>query len=752
VDGTDIKVCVVSGVRNDFRTPQRILKDSPMKMNNPAQMNDWDIKNFLAVIFSLQLSILSLICLDAIGLHVPIIRQIIGFIYLSFVPGIIILRIVKLHKLGNIETLLYAVGLSLTILMFIGFFLNLAYPFFGISKPMSLVPVVVTISTVVLAMCAICYVRDQDFAEPNYIDGDILSPPLLFLCLIPIMSVFGTYLVNFHLNNMLLMLMILTIAFVGLLISFDKFIPSYLYPFAVIMIALSLLYHNSLISMYLVEWADGAIEYWVSNTVVINSIWDLTIPNVCNAMLSLVMMAPIYSIFLNLEVMWVFKIVYPLLYSLVPLGLYRIFQKQIDDKLAFFSCFFFISMFSFYTTMHGLLRQQIAEFFFMLSILIFIGNDDRRWQRSFLFIIFGISIAVSHYALSYIYIISSIVVWLLLVSYEYKSSKHINMRPSKILDRAIPLFIAVSISWYIYLSSSSAFNSIIYIVDHIICSISTEFLNPQSVQGLDILITRSDILLGYFDRSIHYLTLLFITAGILSSLLKCNETNINFKYLALSVPFFGMCLAGVTVPHFAAAISTVRLYHITLILLAPYCIIGGLFIMKALCKIIKIPWTNETVMISKNILSVILVLYLLFNTGLVYESTKQSRSFALNTTISTHPHFNEQEVISMIWLDTNGCSNIPAYKDFYNAHLWMMFSGSFSPLQGIEGVTTIIRPEAYFFLGTENIKNDILRLDDPQWSRVKQNAVSLQNSTFYDTLRKSSKTYDNGGAEIYYHR
>ena len=94
-----------------------------MQINNPLQMNDWEIKKFLKLILAIQLAMLGVIGLDFTGLQNPIIRQFVGFIYLTFVPGIIILRILRLRKLGNIETLLYTVGLSIATLMFTGLFM-----------------------------------------------------------------------------------------------------------------------------------------------------------------------------------------------------------------------------------------------------------------------------------------------------------------------------------------------------------------------------------------------------------------------------------------------------------------------------------------------------------------------------------------------------------------------------------------------------------------------------------------------------
>ena len=69
-----------------------------MKISNPLQMNDWEIKKFLRVLLAIQFAVWGAIGLDAIGLQIPIIRQFIGFIYLTFIPCILILRNLKLQK------------------------------------------------------------------------------------------------------------------------------------------------------------------------------------------------------------------------------------------------------------------------------------------------------------------------------------------------------------------------------------------------------------------------------------------------------------------------------------------------------------------------------------------------------------------------------------------------------------------------------------------------------------------------------
>jgi len=456
-----------------------------MKLSNPFQMNDWEIGKCLKAVLAIHIAMCAAICLDVVGLQIPIIRPLIGFIYLTFVPGILILRIIRLHKVSNIETLLYTVGLSLSTLMFTGFFMNMIYPSFGISEPISLTPLMITISAVVLVLCVLCYVRDKDFSDPSFIDiEEVLSPPVLFLCLIPFMAVLGTYLVNFHHNNILLMLMIVVIALVALLIGFDKFIPAKLYPLAIWVIAISLIWHNTLISMYL-NIFDVFTEYHTANLIITNRIWDYSISTSTNAMLSIVMLTPTFHHIFNMDLIWVFKIIYPLAFSLVPLGLYSIFQKRAGDKVAFFSCFLFVSINTFYTIISSTTKQSTAEFFFVLLLMLILNTNMNKLKNTFLSIIFVAALITSHYGTSYLVMFSLIFVLFFVYITENKIIRGIckrfyfiickkeldisdlNTRRRNTSLTGVVLFITFALAWYVYISSSATFDMIVRMGDHI---------------------------------------------------------------------------------------------------------------------------------------------------------------------------------------------------------------------------------------------------------------------------------------------
>ena len=736
-----------------------------MQINNPLQMNDWGIKKFLTVVLAIQLAIWGVIGLDVIGLQIPILRQLIGFIYLTFIPGIVILRVLRLHKLGNIETLLYAVGLSVATLMFTGVFMNTVYPLFGISGPISLKPLIITISVVVLALCVLSYIRDKDFADPSFIDiKEVLSTPALFLCLIPFLAIFGTYLVNFHHTNILLMFLIVIIALIVVLIGFDKFIPKNLYPLAVFVIAISLLYHASLISMYVWGW-DIYTELYLTNLVKMNSIWDPTVGgSSCNPMLSLVMLVPIYSIISNMSITWVFKIIYPLLFSLVPLGLYRVFQKQTNERIAFLSCFFFVSLFTFYTEMLSLARQQIAELFLVLLILLMIDKHLNKIKRSFLFIVFGFSLAVSHYGLSYIYMFCLIAAWIILIfmdspamlklrdnfysKFGIKSEKLAgNPVPLKV-DRTISstfvlLFIVFTLTWYMYVSASTVFYTIVHISDHIASNIFTEFLNPEAVEGLRIIMRENVSPLHSVLKYLHLITQFFIAVGVLTLLLKRSEMKFKKEYAAFAVVNFVICLGAIAVPYFSSSLATTRLYHITLFFLAPFCVIGGITVFRMVSRVVRTSRTNQGVRSSLKVLSMLFAILLLFNSGFIYEVAKDNpMSIALNTTID-YPRFNHQEVLGAEWLyDVKNSNKI--YADGYRSLLINSFERG--QVRGIPVDIDKIQEDLYIYFGSLNIKKKEVIVADVKSAR----RITMEYINSSQIVDDRNKIYNNGGAQVYY--
>lgn len=734
------------------------------QFQNPFQMNDWNIKSLFGFVAILQFLLFGLISLDYLNINIPVIRELLSFVYLTFIPGILILRILKLHELGSAKTVIYSVGLSIGVLMLTGLFMNIVYPFFGILKPISLFNILITISLVILILCFLSYLRDKNFSKPNFIHIDeITSPFLLVLCLIPFLSIFGTYLLNGYGNNTLQMALLLVIAIVPLITL--KWIPKKLYALVIFILSLSLLWHTTLVSGYI--WGiDLNAELTTANFVVKNGLWISSITGDYNALLSIVMLAPIYSIFSNLSLVWCFKIVYPLLFSFVPVGLYIAYNELTNNpKMAFLACFFFVNVNSFFNTLPGTARQEIAGLFLALILMIVVERNIKNSNSfKFLLFLFGFLLVVSHYGVTWILLlILGVSFPILFISNKLPSKlriKKIKFGNYKILNYTFPLFLLLAVlAWYILVSNSSNFENVTGLGSSIINSIN-DLLNPQTSQGLSY-INGSLPYLQSIERYLYIICDMIIGIGILNSLFN-NKINPEFK--ALSIASFLILILGIILPFFSAAMNTDRLFHINLFFLSIFFVIGFITAVKCFNLLFKKIFKYKTLISLKNsfyIIATFLLIFSVLNTAFVYQIFDQPKigKFALN---------NNQDFFEVNSLEANGIEwfvkyNDPQTKifaDIYKSPLIENFmymnrtppnfiflanTGGYSVeyqtdlSQDSNFYSNYVLNDSYVFLGTYNINNKVM-------------FVHGQNGTFYmqdpELENRCSKIYDNGGSWI----
>ena len=327
---------------------------------------------FIAIVLFIQFA------LDiTVILNIPVARQIIGFVYFTFVPGLLIVKILRMDKLNSLETVLFSAGFSLAFLLLFGLFINFFLPLLNVTNPLSVVPLTVMFNVVVVLGTVIVFSRNADARIFNFKFSARYLLVILLLIFIPILSVTGAIFANVYDSNLILLLMIFLVVLVFAVFAMSKDLSfSRLYPFIIFIIAISLLFHYSLVSS-LAHGNDTSAEYFVMSNTHTNSIWNPVGPypnnnnwGRLNSMLSLTILPSIYASVLSISMTSVYMILFPLLFSLVPLGLFQIWKKYIGSKYAFIACFVFIAEPTFYTEMLGLTRQMISEIFLVLLLLI----------------------------------------------------------------------------------------------------------------------------------------------------------------------------------------------------------------------------------------------------------------------------------------------------------------------------------------------------------------------------------------------
>lgn len=761
-----------------------------MKINSLIQMNDWGIKKFLFFVLAFQLAMIGMVALSAMGIDMPVLRQATAFIYLTFIPGILILRVLKIHNLDATRTLLYSVGLSIAFVMFVGLFTNSFLHLLNVSQPMSTWTLTVTLAIFVMILCGMVYVRDRGFQSSGLTPfeiKDFLSPSYLFLMLLPLLAVLGAFLIHFHQSNILWLTVLLLIALVPALVVFDKFIPPRAYPLAIVMMTLSLVLPTMLVSNYPLAY-NNDFEFYHLGLVINNGYWDSSLPHVIYSALSIVMLGPIYALILNINMIWLPKVIYPLFYPMLPLAVFAIYREQMDAKKAFLSVFFFLSMFSLWSLIILLRRVLFGELFFALLILLMVDDKLTSFQKTFLSIIFVLSLGVTYYGVAYIGLAFFFIAWLLLVLMRSDMSNHwqsVTGKGREANSQAVPagsrisvilitLWAVFTLAWYMYIAGGVQFASFIGLGQHISTSI-TEFFSPEvRPPGIYTAMGKgffSVPFLAQVNRVLHYITELFIIVGFIRLILKPKSFKFKDFYIAFTSVAALFLLLCILIPHFVESWSASRSYHFVLILLSPLCIVGGEVIWQVISKLYRVvlPGLKRKQKLStvggSNTLSVkgdcriylrflvlaILIPLLLFQTGFICEiapghgevhKIPTTHALAYCRGMDT-AYFTEKEVSGAEWLAHASDGRILVAGDYLS-----------------DAVTTYWLPGQVYFLSPQ--------VDTPQrayiylreWNIEKQEVICkirpepskyiniLDEPKFLNDINNRNKIYDSGGAHI----
>ena len=736
-----------------------------MLLKDPTQINDWPFGQFVSLVALLTLAFWGLPALSIQLQDFLFLRSIVATGYILVIPGACVLRAMRLHHLGSTLTLLYSVGVSIGVLMFAVAAFDIISLAIGFGAPLSLVPISAIITAVVGGTCAIAYKLDREFKTPRFIRLDF-SPPLgwVALLLLPVLAVLGAVMENELKTNLIALAVLVFVALLVGRVSIGRPIARELYPASLFSISLALLYSASLISNHVVEWGDLSFEFWTVNSVVSHSSWNPITGGALGGVLSLTILAPTISLVSGLDPTWTFKLVFPLILSLVPVGVYELGVGFAAPKIAFFSSFFFIAFFSFYTDMLGLNRQVVAELFLVLLVLALMNRGMNRICSAIFGILFSSSLVVSHYALSYIVMIALVTSTLLLVIWKIipfrgsgprRNLRRVGGNSPKALrsDRMlVPWFVVsfavVTVGWYIYVSGGASFAGVLRIADQIRTSILADFLDPSNTQGLAIILSESKTPLSYLYKAIHLGSQGLIVVGMAAASMRRGGINVGREYLFLSVSFLAMDGAGIVVPFFASAINTTRLFSITLIFLAPFGIVGGVIVSKALVRVVRAGHRIGDARAVSTV-GVFLVVYFLFNTGFVHHMAGQPLSFTLDPDVIDRPHFTDSDVAGAIWVSQHVGTDRTIFADIDYAYLLEMYRGSFLALEGLDNITSPLHPGDLLFLGTINTAYGTLKLGYPGSPRLSSKVVQLQALAIYKELKLSNRVYENGGTEVF---
>jgi uncharacterized membrane protein len=674
------------------------------------QANEWFIIT-MVMLFITDLTIL---------LDLPFLRDITPFLFFTIIPGFLIITILKQHRIKFIIKFMLSIGLSLSLLMIIGLLLNALYPF--LSKPLSLTPLLLTLNIVLLILTIFAFQGNKNnfntssIFNINFKLGDKLLSPIIFSFLFPFMAILGTYLMNTTQNNIILLTMLFLIPIYIVIIAYlkDRVHPV-TYIISLYMIGLGLILMHSLTSTHLIG-RDVFQEFNCFQLTLTNFHWNIdNFYNPYNACISITILPTIYAVITNLNGEYVFKLLFALVGSILPLMVYKIATKYLDKKYAFFAALLFVFQ-VFFIDIVGAVRQEVAILFFFIAIIVLFdcfGDSpfEKSWLKKSLFLVFVFSMIISHYATSYVAF--GILVPILLLPFLktlYKERKLTFTNFDVIL-----IYLAFIILWFVlyakvqFLAGSEVIASTVAATASGTGSGTAGFVSGREGTVLSVLgigIRSIPNLLAVIANDLIFLT---IGIGLVTILLKFRiklhgQTLILYKEirsmdtkLLLAVLLSVILLAMfIILPSVSFFYGSDRLFFQLLIFTSPFFVIGAIKIGRLLNFVIKKPDLKIVVIL------VLLISLFLCNTHLQYHFLGAPYSSEYDNTGITRgeAYIHDGEIATAQWLGTYHADDISVYTDSVGFTRLSRSGGNISVV-GINFNNKTIN--GYLYLGNANV-------------------------------------------------
>jgi uncharacterized membrane protein len=695
---------------------------------------------------------IQIIAIVTVLLDIPILRVLIGFVYVTFLPGLLLLRLLKLDLKSIVEIAALAVGLSIAFSMFIGLLLNELLPLIGMPQPLSTLPILVGISSVLLLITFL----GRNRVGWTYTFSLLSQKQLVLfgsLAIAPVLSIFGAV---YHNSTALVLMAVIISVVVAGTIFFRKSLPTSFFPVAIAVIALSLLFQNEFISQNITGW-DTFGEFYVFNSANTNALWNshLNIPQTelrdYNSMLSVTIL---YSKLMDIQGEWIFKIVYFIVFAFVPITMYQMYKNNFGKVTSFLATFYFVLFPFFYVTVR---RQMIAELFLVLILLVILTGSISPKKKELLIAIFGIALVVSHYSTFYVFMFCALFAWLSVFVME-KLSKKPAIEIKKALTLRVLLLIGIfAVFWYSFASTSLAQTFI-------------EFINRLAttfIPGFSDIASRGGTVSGFIAPSFSTMTwvaqadyfiskipYLLIPLGLIMLIRKRKQMKIQSEYIPMAFAAVGVLILTFVLPSLADSLVEGRWFNLLQIFIAPLCFYGGI---NALTWVSKHA-TNlkKARSIAIGVLCILFVVIFLFKVGFVHEVTGDvysagaSASFSFNQMqVSSNPqvlqtlygfYVPDSDKYSAEWLSYTTTENTTLYADAdARQHVLRGYALRVVNENNIFYNGTTISPDSYIYLRTFNTQGYFI---SPEGTIFNMTQISNQ-------LEYANKIYSNGDSEIY---
>lgn len=584
----------------------------------------------LTLALALQLAFAGVMAADAAGLRmVPTdtLRPLVGFTYLSAVPGVLLLGILRVRAADLADLIVCGVGASVSLLMVLGATMNSVLPHFGVHQPITEKPLALAVSVVVLVLCSLYYHRGRPLEilqGPSIrIDRTIMQALLLATI------VLGARLFLHRSANGLLLVAVGTIALVPLIALNRRGNAGD--TWLIWVVGLSLLWFRALSQQYLDVIGDPYVERYFASLVQEAGLWDPGIRNTHNAMLGEVILLPLYTILLNIRLDDTFKVVYPMLFALMPVAAYRFHCREFGREVGLLAAFLIMFNPVFFNDYAQATRWGMA-LFFLATILRLVSDGPISPPRGALIVAFSFALIASHYTTAYKFmlfltVLSGIILGSILL--RRTTQGELSPAPGFIFVYAA-LYVALMFLWYSNVASGAAI-SLLKNVSIFQALPSGRILEYPGFASTMYFLQQTWPLSIRVTLFLTYLVFLMAGVGVMRDV-----------YLALrrqqgaASPFYLCVTVAYTAPLILFVIlGSTRAQFMSLLLLAPYAVTGSVTVWRLFAGMTRAgPVPARLTRTARVALCLCSTALLLFSSGFVSEVALRKADYAPTTFIS----------------------------------------------------------------------------------------------------------------------
>lgn len=542
---------------------------------------------------------------------------------------------------------LYVVALSITALTGLNLLLSLGYPLIGIDRPLSFRPISFTLTGGLLALTGLLYVLDRPLVVPRpSVDRDDVSLVALLVTVV-VLAILAGHLRTQYQQPALMYPAILSIAVVVLIVPF---LPVRTYPVTLFSLAAATLLHRNLVTGHVIG-VDIQATYYVATVVRESAYWDLDLGGSLIALPVITVVPAIYAVVADITLAYVFKVVFSVIVSLLPVAIYYLVRDRLGVRAGLFGGLFFLF---YHTTFYYSPEKEILGELFLLCMLIALFSDAPRPSNLVLAGLFGASMIQSHYAVTLIYTFAmgAAVVGLWVASRYYDAE-----RPRTLTGRFVAALFIGSFGWY-WLTSGTLASRLVELPMSLLTQVgyllalNFAFLSGGSGAG----VARTET--AFFQQvTILLYVLLMALAGIGAVLLSRKavlslkrmskrmvgstkpKLGVRETMLALSFPLFAFLGMSVFI---IADLNIDRAYQIVFVFLAPFIAVGYRGLRERMSSG-AIGW--------QPVVAVVLII-LLINTGFIPQLAGQPSDPTFNRDFHDYA-YSDAEVESAEWFATH---------------------------------------------------------------------------------------------------